>query len=294
MITVAIVLAVLGALCSAIGVRWQHAGVRASIGADGLSLRELGKLARNPLWLRGFGVLFACIVCQVLALTFAPVTVVAPIVVLALPMIAMLSPRGLGVGGWLAIAATTAAIGLFVARTAGEVTEQQVPADALLRAGQYVAAAVALLCLAASVTRGLVRCVALAMAAGVAYGLVVVLVRDVTFSVRADGFSALPVPSLVGLVLAFLAGAWLIQLGYASGPPDVVVGAHTMLNPAVATTIGFGLLDEAGGLDAEFLVTLAGCGAVALTGVVLLARHRKAPASAVTTPWSEVVSVDRS
>lgn len=273
MIAVAVVFAVLGAVCSAVGVRWQHAGVRAETGEGGLSLRKLGRLARNPVWLRGFGVLFACAVCQVLALTLAPVAVVAPIVVLALPVLALLNPRRLDATGWLAVAATTAAIAVFVARTAGEVAEQPISTDTVLRAGQYVAVAVVLLCAVAGLTRGLVRSATLAMAAGVAYGLVVVLVRDVTFSVRADGLSALPVLSLAGVVLAFLAGSWLIQLGYASGPPDIVVGAQTMLNPAVATMIGLGLLGEAGQMDVEFLATLVGCGAVAMTGVAVLARH---------------------
>lgn len=273
MIGLAVTFAVLGAACSAVGAQWQHRGVRAETTESGLTLRQLGRLVRNPQWLRGFGVLFACAVLQVLALTFAPVTVVAPIVVLALPMVALLNARELDVAGWVAVAATTAAIAVFVARTAGEVTEREVTPASVFVAGQAVGLGVALLCLLAALGRGVLRCVALAMAAGAAYGLVAVLVRDVTYTVRVEGVSQLPVVSLAGLVVAFLTGSWLIQLGYAAGPPDVVVGAQTMVNPAVATAIGFAVLGEAGGITAEFVTTLAVCGAIAVTGIVVLARH---------------------
>lgn len=213
-------------------------------------------------------------VLQIAALTFAPVTVVAPIVVLALPMVALLNARELDVAGWIAVAATTAAIALFVSRTAGEAMEREIPARSVLAAAQYVGLGMALLCLLAAVGHGIVRCVALAMAAGAAYGLVAVLVRDVTYTVRMEGLSHLPVVSLAGLVVAFLAGSWLIQLGYASGPPDVVVGAQTMVNPAVATAIGFAVLGEASGVTgSDFLTTLVVCGAVAVTGIIVLARH---------------------
>ncbi|MEU6643700.1 hypothetical protein ABZ863_14270 [Saccharomonospora sp. NPDC046836] len=273
MITVAIVFAIVGAACSAVGAQLQHDGVRAETQEGKLTLRKLGNLIRNPVWLRGFVVLFACAILQILALTFAPITVVAPIVVLALPMVALLNARELDVPGWLAVAATTGAIVLFVTNTAGQVTEQEIPAREVLLAGQFVAVGVAALLAVAAATRGIVRCVTLAMAAGAAYGLVTVLVRDVTYTVRTEGITHLPVLSLAGLVVAFLAGSWFVQLGYASGPPDVVVGAQTMLNPAVATTIGFGVLGEAGGLDSGFLTTLAVCGAIAVTGIVVLARH---------------------
>ncbi|OLT46050.1 hypothetical protein BJF85_17820 [Saccharomonospora sp. CUA-673] len=273
MTVLAIVFAVLGAACSAVGVRWQHDGVRAETGGGGLALRNLGDLARNATWLRGFGILFCCAVLQILALTFAPVTVVAPIVVLALPIIALLNPRGLDVAGWLAVAATTLAVTVFVWRTADEAVHDAVPANAVLWAGALVGGTAAVAVLVATMTSGLARCGALATAAGLAYGLVVVLVRDVTYAVRTEGLAALPVLSLLGLAVAFLAGSWLVQLGYASGPPDLVLGVQTLVNPAVATTIGIGLLGETGGIDAAFLGTLVGCGAVAVTGVAVLARH---------------------
>ncbi|WP_199433933.1 hypothetical protein [Qaidamihabitans albus] len=273
MMLFAIVCAVLGAACSAVGAQLQHDGVRAETEEGGLTLRKLGRLVRNPMWLRGFAVLFACAVLQILALTFAPVSVVAPIVVLALPMVALLNARELDLAGWIAVAATSAAIAVFVSRTADTVTEQAIAPSAVLRSGEYVGAGVLLLVLAGLAGHGIVRCVAFAMAAGAAYGLVTVLVRDVTYTVRTEGIADLPLLSLAGLALAFVAGSWLIQLGYSNGPPDVVVGSQTVLNPVVATAIGFVLLGEAGNVAPGVLTTLALCGAVAVAGVAVLARH---------------------
>lgn len=150
--------------------------------------------------------LFGAAVLQVLALTFAPVSVVAPIVVLALPMVALLNAAELDVRGWLAVAATTAAIVVFVARTAGVVTERDIPPASVLTAAQYVGLTVAALAAVAALGSGTVRCVSLAAAAGAAYGLVVVLVRDVAYNVRVDGLDALPPASLAGLAVAFLIG----------------------------------------------------------------------------------------
>jgi hypothetical protein len=273
----AVVCAVLAALCSAVGAKLQHMGVRAETQDRGLALRTLGKLVHNRYWIRGFAVLFASAVLQILALTFAPVSLVAPIVVLALPMVALLNAHGgdvpLDRAAWIAVAATSLAVAAFVAVSAGSVAEVRIPPNAVLNAGILVGVAVLVLGLVAIVGRGNIRCVALAMAAGAAYGLVSVLVRDVTYSVRLEGLDALPPLSALGVAAAFLAGSWLIQLGYDNGPPDVVVGSQTVVNPLVATVIGMTLLDETTRLPVGAAAVLVACGVVAMAGVIVLARH---------------------
>ncbi|WP_091675441.1 DMT family transporter [Amycolatopsis marina] len=273
----AVACAVLAALCSAVGAQLQHSGVRAETQDRGLRLRTLAKLVRNRDWIRGFAVLFACAVLQILALTFAPVSLVAPIVVLALPMVALLNAHSGAVpidrAGWIAVGATSLAVGVFVTVSAGAVAEVRIPPGAVLTSGIVIGAAVLLLGIAALVSRGNARCVALAMAAGAAYGLVSVLLRDVTYSTRIEGLSGLPPLSALGVVVAFLAGSWLIQLGYDSGPADVVVGSQTVVNPLVATVIGMTLLDETTSLDGGASAVLVACGVVAMAGVLVLARH---------------------
>src|SRR5262245_18993702 len=60
MIAVAIVVAVLGAGLSAVGVQLQPAGVRDESRDDRLRLKGIGRLTRNPRWLFGLAILSVC------------------------------------------------------------------------------------------------------------------------------------------------------------------------------------------------------------------------------------------
>jgi drug/metabolite transporter (DMT)-like permease len=285
MITLAIVLAVLGAGLSAVGVQLQAAGVRDESRDDRLRLRGIRKLLSNPRWLLGLTVLSVCAGLQVLALALAPVTVVAPIVVLALPVIVLLNAKASGVPLDLrtgtAVVASTGGVAVFVGLAASVVSPVAFDEDAVLRAGQYVALAVVGLGVIGAVRHGITRCLALAAGTGAAYGLVSVLVRDVTFTFRQGGIMAVSPLSAAGLVIAFTAGSWFLQLAYASGPPDVVVGCQTVLSPLVATGLGIGVLDEtmnAGGWRGIGMVV---AGVVAIVGVAVLARHHRPGAGQV-------------
>lgn len=290
MIALAITFAVLGASCSAIGAQLQHQGVRSETQESGLRLRTIARLVQNRKWLLGVAVLTACAVMQILALALAPVTIVAPIVVLALPAVAVLNARTSGerldTTATIAVIASTLGVAIFVALASGHASPVTFPDSAVLLACQIIAGAVLLFGVVGAWRHGIVRCVALAAGAGAAYGLVSVLVRDVTYTFQTDGFTSVSPLSATALVAAFAVGSWYIQLAYASGPPDIVVGCQTVLSPLVATAIAIGLLDEtadAGGVTGLGLVAGA---MVAMFGVILLARHhpeatsRAAPHSA--------------
>ena len=291
MIALAIVFAVLGACCSAVGAHLQHKGVKAETKDTTLKLRGAAALVHNKSWLAGFAVLFACAVLQILALALAPVTIVAPIVVLALPAIAILNARSSGERldktAIVAICASTLGVALFVTLASGHATAIQFPSSAMLLACQLTAGALLLFGITGALSKGLARCIALATGAGAAYGLVSVLVRDVTYTFQTEGIKGIPPLSVTGLVLAFAVGSWFIQLAYASGPPDIVVGCQTVLSPLVATAIAIALLDEtanAGGWTGVGLIAGAG---TAVIGVALLARHHPEATSRATPHAAE-------
>lgn len=267
MVGVAILCAVLAAGCGALGAMWQHAGVRET---TNLKLTSALRLVRSRRWVHGFLVLFACAVLQVVALALAPVSVVAPLSALAIPIIAVArTRRPTGVPAVAALVAT-AGIAVFVTITAGAAVPTQVSPKVALQAGQLVVAGVLVCVVAATFTAGAVRALALAVGAGIAYGLVAVLVRDVT--------TALPVVewvSLGGLVVAFLSGAWFIQLGYAAGPPDLVVAGQTVVNPIVAAWIGIELLGEGTGMSAAARAGLVVSAVAAVAGTVALAHYHR-------------------
>jgi drug/metabolite transporter (DMT)-like permease len=291
MIALAIACAVLGACCSAVGAHLQHKGVRTATKDTGLRLRGATALVHNRSWLLGFAVLFACAVLQILALALAPVTIVAPIVVLALPAIAVLNARSSGerldATAVVAITASTLGVALFVALASGHATAVQFPNSAVLLACQLTAGAVVLFGAGGALSRGLVRCVLLATGAGCAYGLVSVLVRDVTYTFQTAGLAGIPPLSVTGLVAAFAVGSWFIQLAYASGPPDIVVGCQTVLSPLVATAFAIALLDETANAGGWIGVGLIGGATVAIVGVALLARHHPEATSRATPHSAE-------
>ncbi|MGI5506821.1 hypothetical protein [Lentzea sp. CA-135723] len=268
MVGVAILCAVLAAGCSALGAMWQHAGVRE---LPGLRLASAHQLVRSRRWVSGFLVLFACAVLQVVALALAPVSVVAPLNALAIPIIAVARARRFT--GMLAVAVlvATAGIVVFVSITAGEAVPTQVSANVALQAGQLVVAGVLVCVVAATFTADTVRALSLSVGAGILYGLVAVLVRDVT--------TALPEIkwlSMGALAVAFLTGAWFIQLGYAAGPPDLVVAGQTVVNPIVAAWIGIKLLGEGSGMSGLSQAGLVISAVAAVSGTVVLAYYHRA------------------
>ncbi|MPZ85621.1 MAG: hypothetical protein GEV28_36675 [Actinophytocola sp.] len=291
MTALAIAFAVLGALCSAIGAQLQHQGVRSETKETGLGLRAIGRLVHNRKWLLGVAVLTACAILQILALALAPVTIVAPIVVLALPAVAILNARASGerldTAAVVAVISSTLGVAVFVALASGHASPVVFPASDVLLACQIIAAAVVVFGLVGAWREGIVRCVTLATGAGAAYGLVSVLVRDVTYTFQTDGFTGVSPLSATALVAAFAVGSWYIQLAYASGPPDIVVGCQTVLSPLVATAIAIGLLDETADAGGVTGLGLVGGALVAVFGVILLARHHPEATSRATPHSAE-------
>ncbi|SDH07276.1 hypothetical protein SAMN05216553_115146 [Lentzea fradiae] len=267
MVGIAIVCAVLAAGCSALGAMWQHAGVRE---VTDLKLTSAHRLVSSRRWVHGFLVLAACAVLQVIALALAPVSVVAPLNALAIPIIAV--ARAHRLTGLLAVAVlvATAGIVMFVSITAGAAVPTSVSPNVALQAGQLVAAGVLVCVVAATFTTGAIRALALSIGAGIAYGLVAVLVRDVTTSLPTVEWI-----SLAGLLTAFLTGAWFIQLGYAAGPPDLVVAGQTVVNPIVAAWIGITLLGEGTGMSAWTRAGLVTSAVAAVSGTVVLAYYHR-------------------
>ncbi|MFC0111544.1 DMT family transporter [Kibdelosporangium aridum] len=277
MTALAITLAVISACCSAIGAHLQHQGVRDEAEVSRRGLRIARRLLRNRQWLLGFVTLLTCAALQTLALALAPVTIVAPIVVLALPATAILnahtSKKRLDRVATTAVIASALGIAVFVALASGTATAVAFPDSSVWLACQIIAGTTVLLGLSAVLRRGIVRCVLLASGAGASYGLLSILARDVMYTVQINGWADVALVSVIGLVVTFAVGSWFIQLAYASGPPDVVVGCHTVLNPLVATGIAIWLLDEAPAASTWTAVGMVCAGLVAIGGVVQLTRH---------------------
>lgn len=269
-----IALAVLAACCYAVAATCQHTAVHAvAAGRTRLSVAQLTGLLGRGRWLLGLLMLFLGAALHVVSLSLAPLVVVQPIGVLAVGLAALLTARlRPDRATVVAVVAISAGVGLFLLGAAPHVDPAAVPGLDIGRILPVTGVAVAVLVLAA---RGWARCPLLAAAAGVAYGTVSVLARAVAEHVRVAGLAGLPILPVAGAALAaIVVGAVCVQQAYASGRPDTVLAAQTVVDPLVGVLFGMFLFHETvGATPVAMLGELAG-GLLAIGGVLRLARRR--------------------
>lgn len=291
MIPLAITLAVLGACCNAVSARLQHGGLTECADERGLRLAALLRLTRQPIWLAGIAVAAVGAGLHATALGLAPLSVVQPIGILAFALTTVMSVRiesirldRVAIG---AVVASTVGTIAFVLLAATEAKATVVAADVELRATVLVVGVVGGLAAIGALNTGASRCLAFATASGVSFGYVSLLMRATLQQLTNGG--VFPLPEVGGIAAGILVGGWLVQHAYASGPPEVVIGCLTVIDPLVAVGLGVVLLGEA--TDTPPIVAAAAllCAVVAAMGVVVLTLRR--PAS--TPPANTVVSGDR-
>ncbi|GEL23278.1 hypothetical protein PSU4_22320 [Pseudonocardia sulfidoxydans NBRC 16205] len=287
MTALAVVAAVVAAVCFAVGGILQHRAVAAEVvpgpsarstGAARLGAEGFAALLRCPGWLLGLGLAGAGATLHALALVVAPVSVIQPVGVLAVPIAVLLAARATGTRP---SAAVGAAVGLavggvagFVALAAGSAVSGAADPTMLAIAGAGVGIVVlGLAAVAARAGSPIVRCLACAAGGATAFGLVSALVRALAERVAA-GAAVLDVAGLAGAIaVALLAGGWLVQQAFAAGPAELVVATLTVVDPVVAVGLGIALLGEGAATGLPTALAMAGCAVVAAVGVLALARH---------------------
>jgi drug/metabolite transporter (DMT)-like permease len=283
----AIGLAVVASFGFAAAAVLQHRAVAARSGncvddtpGDTLSLRGMRDVSKRPGWLLGLGLAAGGSTIHAMALVLAPLSVVQPVGVLAVPIAVVLTafrthrrPSG---GVLLGVAVCVAGVALFVGTAAGTAVSTPAPNGATLSAGVVVAGVVLLLATLGYARNGWMRCVACAMAGAVAFGLVSALVRAVSQTVTSGESEVLDpavIAAVFGVVAAVVVGGWLVQQAFASGPPEVVVACLTVVDPIVAVLLGIFLLGEGAHTPTGTWLLLVFAGLVAAIGVLALARH---------------------
>ena len=274
----AIGLALLNACCFTAGTWLQH-----SVSGDGPSLLTV---VRRPRWLAGLALLVSGAALHVVALQFAPVTVVEPVGVLGIVVSVLLGLRARGDRlRWstgCALAAILVGTVSFAVLAALHTEPAPITAGALVGIGAAVFVVVAVCLLAGRVVGGRTRSLVLGVGGGVAYGCTSTFVRAATERYVAHGVGVELLSVLVGLAAVVLAGFWLVQRAHAEGPPENTVVNLTVVDPLVAVSIGVGLLGEAPGLSLPVAGLGLACAALAIGGVVRLSRD------VPTTPLSSL------
>jgi drug/metabolite transporter (DMT)-like permease len=289
-----VAVALVASLVLAVGAHFQNHGAskvqeeQATGGGERrFGLAQLRALLHTPRWLLGSGLLALAIGLQLVSLLLAPLAVVQPLGVLSLVATAFLDakvnharvPRR----AVLAIVACVLGITAFV--LTASFTTSSGPGDpgeeilVLLLLGIVLV----LFTAAFAVFHRRLGPLHLALGAGILFGFVATLAK-VLLSRLGGLLGSGPKPGdqlllvcLLGLVLAGVAGLYLVQTAYAAGSPDLVVAALTVVDPLVAVSIGIVVLREAAHAPWWAFAVFAISEAVAVAGVVTLARHQPAP-----------------
>lgn len=298
--TVAVALAVVAALCFAYAASLQQHAVTRTVGPhDGVtattrprvSIDSFHQLAQQPQWLSGWGLTAAASALHVVALLLAPVSVVQPIGILAVPVAVVLAARSTHsrpplttVAG---VALSVAGTGAFVILAGLDTTAIPTPATSvgLLTALLVVAAIVIGLDVLARRSSALIRCFASAGIGAVTFGCGSALIRLVSQTVAAEPsslWSPLVIVASLAIIAALACGAWGVQQAYASGTAAVVVSTLTVGDPLVAILLSGGLLGEGLTQDPAIGVAMIGTALAATYGVYLLASHHPSAVSGST------------
>ncbi len=278
----AVLLAIISAVCLAYGAQRQGSAVRSDTG--GLTLNSTGflRLLRNRRWMLGLLLLGAGMAFNVIALSLAPLMVVQPIGAIALVITTIVNSRdqGIRLNRMTVVAIGTCVTGsaLFVVM-AVQVTREShtVTARDELTTVLLLAVVVAVFGALALTLGHKMRAFAYILGAGVLFGFVAVLTRVIAGRLlQPEGFDVSNVQwyTVVGMAAAGGLGAWFVQNAYSSGPPDLVIAGLTVIDPIVGIAIGILILGEARpDVSAVMKIAMGAAALLAIVGVIALSRH---------------------
>ncbi|MFD6141263.1 hypothetical protein [Promicromonospora sp. NPDC060271] len=296
---VAVGLALIDAMLFAASATLQHHAVSDKQADGHLTMSGLLSVVKQRRWQAGVALGGLAVLLHAIALLLAPLRVVQPVGVLAVPIAVLLTaarvrlrpPRGVVLGATLAVVGVVS----FVIVSAGSVTSHPPEGSAVVMACVVVAALVVLLTFAGLAARGWLRCVAYATAAATAFGLVSALVRAVSLSVTSGEAELLDVGTLLAgavILCVTVGGGWLVQQAYAAGAPAVVVASLTVVDPIVAVLLGAVLLGEGAHTPLGLWLVMGVATAAAVAGVITLAKHHP-DATTRTTPVEALLQASR-
>ncbi|MFJ6027490.1 DMT family transporter [Pseudarthrobacter sp. NPDC092424] len=282
MVWFAVLLAVLGAFCLALGAQRQGSAVKADTGGLALSSNGFLRLLRNPRWVFGLLLLGAGMAMNAVALVSAPLTVVQPIGAIALVITTIVNARDQDISinraTVVAIAACVTGSALFVL-LAVTVTQENhhVSISDELTIDLLLAVAVGVFGSLAAMFRHRMNAFVYILGAGVLFGFVAVLTRIIgKHLLDPNGLFLLNVQwySVVAIVAAGVLGSWFVQSAYATGPPDLVIAGLTVVDPIVGIAIGIAILGELRpDVHAVMAIAMGTAASLAIVGVIALSRH---------------------
>lgn len=252
---IAILLAVAASLCTATASICQRKGAM-STETSGFDVWLIFRLARQPVWLLGIASMIGGFGFQLTALRYGPLALVQPILALELLIVfgylAVVGSRRVRVRrrDWLAAAAMSAGIGIFLGLASPSGGRLHAPGGAWLAAGLITAGLVAV---AVGIGFGFGRgprsspsrrAAILGAATGISWGFVAAIIKELS-SHLGDGLDAVfSTWSPYALIVAGAATMVLASHALAAGPLAASQPGFTVLDPLSATLLGQFLFAE--------------------------------------------------
>lgn len=286
MIWLAIGMQVVSSFLFASGAILQSLGVKstfdpgATASSNRLTIKGLLSLFKIPKWLLGLVLVFAGAGIHLVALSFAPVTVVQPVGILAVPWSVLLASRihkhHLTGRLWAAVGVTVlGVVGFTIFSSLFATGKKQVDFMPMFIAFLVVCAVCAVLSFIATRSAPWLKAMMWSSVGATFYGLASGFMKAAMDLVleHKQPFTGWQVIGTVAMMLAcYGLGVWMIQQGYASGPAEITVGTMTTVDPFVAVLFGLIVLGEGANMGIGPAIGMAVTGAIAVFGVVMLSK----------------------
>ena len=242
-------LALIAAAIFALGTVLQQRAAMTEPDDQASSNTILLRLATHPVWLAGIAAYGLAYGVQAAALGSGQIVVVQPVlattIVFALPLGVWLSHQRISRRDVLAAAAVTVGLGAFLVFADPGGGRSSVPTGEWLIAGGAVLGAVAGLVIAGRERTGALKAALLGTGAGLAFGLVSCLTKEVVEVFEDDGVVAMFEDWQLYAILALgFVGMTITQQGLQTGilPPEVATSS--IFNPAISVVLGLALFEE--------------------------------------------------
>jgi drug/metabolite transporter (DMT)-like permease len=241
-----------------------------------VSATLLVRLARDRDWLIGLATSIGGYVLQAVALFFAPVILVQPLIVsellFALPLAAWYAGKRLGAREWSGAVLVSAGITVFliVGNPTGNRSHISTAATAIITV--LVGAIVAIIVAVAESfeSRPMIRGSGLALAASICFGMLSVMTKVVTKQFGHDGLGALAHSQPYILAIFAITGLLLSQTAFRIAPLSVTLPLIDIGEPFSASLLAVFALHEHVDLGSGTAIGVALSGVIVTLGVGLL------------------------
>ena len=287
---VAVTLALLAALGYAVASVLQHRAAAAVPHELSMRLGLITRLLGRPLWLAGFTADITAFGFEAWALSVGSLVVVQPVMVLGLPIALVLGAawdgRHFSRHEASATAAVCGGLALFLVLSAPTRGHDAAAIDRWIAVGVTSGLGVAA-CLVVGHRGARWRATWLATATGLVFAVSAALTKSAASLVRHVGFGAVGHWEIYALAAVGGLSMLLAQSAFQAGPLAESLPAITLVPPFASAAIGMFLFGERAGAPPVLLVVAVAGAAIAVAGVVALARSPLAESAYSPTPAAD-------